>query len=503
MAGVLSLAACAPEYGPGQIGSGDDLELCVGEVEVPDPALRALLVELLPQPPGPGDCCEAHDDAGCANDEVQACVCEGVPACCDGPWTQACVDAVQGQGCAQCLAEGEEPPKVVLAEALRDLAGLRAPSLGIVDLTGLECAQNLRTVGLSGNAIVDVTPLLDLPLLTELQLSDNAVKDLRVVGKLSGLDLTPLRSATGMISLEASRNQLTALDGVEGMHVLDRLVAQENAVTTTAPVAGLGLLTVLDLGANEVESLAGVETLMNLRRLSMIDNRIASITAVTGLPELREIDVRRNPVRAIDAVATLPLFGTLQLGHDGVAVDLSPLAGLPVFRRLVYQGGRVDQLDVVATLPALESLELQDTAVSAAAVAGIAGATGLQSLFLDRSGVADLSSLAPLTQLERLRCEDCAVQSIAVFANWPSLVEVKLAGNPLQSLAGTETLEFLDDLDVARSAIDDLGPLVENETFRSADAVDARETGLSTDDCGAIAAIVARKAVVEHDVACP
>ncbi len=551
---LAAVGACqGGDLPPGSIGDGDDLELCVGEVEVPDEALRGLLEAILPQPEPPED------------------------------------------------AE-EEPPKVILAEELRKLPGLRAPALGIVDLRGLECAQSLQSLGLSGNAISDLEPLRNLPLLEELQLSGNAVTDLSVLGELTSLrilvldgngiedvsplatltsleyldvganaiadvsslstltaltgivlqknmlrsidalapmkalfsvdlsdneisdlgplaehealhfadlegnaieSLAPLRAATQMVSIEASRNALLDLEGIEGMRALNRLVAQENAVTSTAPVDGLALLTVLDLGGNQVTSLAGVQSLVSLRRLALANNDVDDLSAVTGLPEMREIDVRNNPVTDFGPVGTLPLLGALIVGGTDVALDLSPLAGRSVFRRLSFEKGRADSLAFLADLPSIEAVELDDTALSAQAVDDLGLAPTLQTVKISRTGAADLSGLAPLLLLEVLQAEDNAIASIAVLANFPGLVQAKLAGNPLGSLAGVETLEILTDLDVSRTTIADLDPVAANETFRTDDIVDARETNLGPDDCSAIAVIEERLAVVVHDASCP
>jgi hypothetical protein len=136
---LVGLTACTSGTpGPGQIGDAADAELCVGLVDVPDPALRELLLEVVEQPPPPEDMMEGD----------------------------------------------EEPERVILAENLRKLRGLSAYDLGIADLRGLECAQGLISLGLSDNAITDVGPLENLTGLEQLELSNNALTDLRDLGEL-------------------------------------------------------------------------------------------------------------------------------------------------------------------------------------------------------------------------------------------------------------------------------------------------------------------------------
>lgn len=562
-AGLVAVAlaglgsACAPGTpGPGFLGDPDDIELCQGEIEVPDPALRELLLAVVPQPPPPDD---APDDA-------------------------------------------PDPEPVIMAEQLRTLRGLNAPGRGIADLRGLECAQGLLSLGLADNDISDVTPLLDLTGLRQLELADNDIADVSALGRLhrltrlslprngirdlgplaglpelealdlaenevesvaplagasklavlvlsknlvtdlgplAGLEalvgleiddnqvasleplrgleglrfvdldgnlltsLEPLADAVGMQELEASRNQLESLAGVERMREITRIVAQENAITTTAPVRELAQLSVLDLGDNALVSVEGVEGLANLQRLLLPLNEVTDLGPIRGLPELRDLDVRYNVgLTDLDVVGTLPLLGSLAAGGYEQAQDLSGLAGREVLRSLTYVEARVVDLAFFAALPGLESVTFSGTPLSAADLADIAQAATLQALVLDQTGIDDLSPLAPLTLVETLSAKDCALTRVETLAGWVSLRTARISGNPLQSLAGVELHELLSELDVSRSPLADLAPLVANETFRRGDRIIAEETGLDAGDCADVATLRAREAVVQTDLDC-
>lgn len=92
--------ACVCDIAPGCCDEGWD-EVCAGLVEF-------LGCGVCEPPPPPAACCEAHDEPGCDEPEVEACVCEGAPECCEGPWTDACAEAVELLGCGVCGGmEGE------------------------------------------------------------------------------------------------------------------------------------------------------------------------------------------------------------------------------------------------------------------------------------------------------------------------------------------------------------------------------------------------------------
>lgn len=55
----------------------------------------------------PGDCCESHpDETGCENAGVETCVCEMDAGCCDLTWDDACVVGVVIYGCGECEGIG-------------------------------------------------------------------------------------------------------------------------------------------------------------------------------------------------------------------------------------------------------------------------------------------------------------------------------------------------------------------------------------------------------------
>lgn len=51
---------------------------------------------------GADDCCTAHDGPGCADETIEACVCEQDDLCCSSSWDDVCVSEVASFGCGTC-----------------------------------------------------------------------------------------------------------------------------------------------------------------------------------------------------------------------------------------------------------------------------------------------------------------------------------------------------------------------------------------------------------------
>ena len=49
-------------------------------------------------------CCEVQTQPGCAQANVQQCVCDRVASCCQSAWDVVCVQLIDALGCASCKA---------------------------------------------------------------------------------------------------------------------------------------------------------------------------------------------------------------------------------------------------------------------------------------------------------------------------------------------------------------------------------------------------------------
>jgi hypothetical protein len=56
-----------------------------------------------PEPPAPDHCCVASEGPGCLDAEIEACVCAQDPYCCAYTWDDVCVGYVDAFGCGTCV----------------------------------------------------------------------------------------------------------------------------------------------------------------------------------------------------------------------------------------------------------------------------------------------------------------------------------------------------------------------------------------------------------------
>ena len=213
---------------------------------------------------------------------------------CKSLWIQLLLLSVVGMFVynAFVYAENEEEwmPDPALREAVREklkipadvpltqahvqehLTGLHVSDKGIVNLTGLEHATDLQSLGLVRNKIQDLSPLSGLTALGYLNLGNNQISDLR-------------------------------------------------------PLAALTRLEFLHLWSNQIKDISPLAGLENLKNLNLNGNQIADISALAGLENLENLDIKRNDPRVL---TTLPVSKLPQFGYD----ETCDLAGVPISERI-------------------------------------------------------------------------------------------------------------------------------------------------------------------------
>lgn len=182
----------------------------------------------------------------------------------------------------------------------------------ITDLTGLECATNVRDLRLNHHAISDLSPITDLWELQFLRVSDNNISDLSPI-------VRPRAD-------QAQRREMRFLN------------VSDNNISEVPPLALPTLLT-LQLSGNPIgENLGGIQNLPVLRQLELND---------TGLRDLQLLAKR---------LAEMPNFRRLYVNNNQIT-DISPLSDLTL-QFLYIHGNQIRDLSPLRNFRNLSNLRL-------------------------------------------------------------------------------------------------------------------------------------------------
>ncbi|MCA9634702.1 MAG: hypothetical protein KC420_01565 [Myxococcales bacterium] len=266
-----------------------------------------------------------------------------------------------------------------LAAVARDDSDLVFVGAAITDLSQLALFK-VHSVDLRENGIVDVSGLAEGDLgIRALNLADNAIASLPplthglgvVSLDLSGNELTALSSRWWVSqSLNLARNQISDLSGLAGVSV-HNLDLSDNALTDLDVFFEVAYFISdlhLDLSGNQLVDASGLAAIStSIWSLDLSDNALAALPAMPNA-SVEELDLSGNPLTSIGAVE---------------ATDI----------RCV--GCAITSVAAIAdALASAVALDLSGNPL--ASLDGIAGASALERLTLDEIGTGDLSALAPL-----------------------------------------------------------------------------------------------------------
>ena len=242
-------------------------------------------------------------------------------------------------------ALGKRPNAPITIEDMKRLTHLTAVGREIRDLTGLQFATSLSSLRLGhwgkvGNQVSDLAPIAGLTELRHLILNDNLISDLSPIAGLTNLeslvlefnDVSDLSPIAGLINLEHidfNANDVSDLSPIARLVNLRRIRTWGNPFSDLSPLARLTKLERLDIcGARLSEAdLAPLAGLTGLKELYLAANGISDISSLAELAGLERLDVRDNHISNISPLAGLTNLKWLGVDDNDIS-NFSPLDGL-------------------------------------------------------------------------------------------------------------------------------------------------------------------------------
>ena len=184
------------------------------------------------------------------------------------------------------VIEKRDTDKPLTETDLVNLSTIQGVGLGITNLAGLEQCQNLASLDLSKNKIIDLGPLKTLTKIQSLNLADNQIED-----------LSPLAEINALQYLELSRNRVKHVQTLRSLTNLASLYLSHNQISDISPVVKLPRLASLYLDHNQIQAIPAINGLTGLFTLSFNDNAIGDLSPLAGLPGLYTLMLENNKIR--------------------------------------------------------------------------------------------------------------------------------------------------------------------------------------------------------------
>ncbi len=263
-----------------------------------------------------------------------------------------------------------KPQGALTPEDARLVTELDGSNANIGSLSGIEClplehvylnrnhvsdlaplaalAAHLTTVDLSGNPLLDLSPLEKLDHLVRLELNDVPrvlhAKDLGTLVRLPTLTVLNLRGDT-----------VDTVGPLQQIPTLRTINLFETKLSSPESLSTLKQLRILELSA-ALHDLTPIQGLTGLTYLGLEANGLSDISALKGLTRLSTIDLSENELTDITVLAGMPLLEDVSL-NDNHLVDLTPLGALPNLNQVQLDKNAITSLTPLADNPGLDVLD--------------------------------------------------------------------------------------------------------------------------------------------------
>jgi len=323
------------------------------------------------------------------------------------------------------------------------LVSLDARNRGIIDLTGVEYARNLKFLDLRENQIVDVSPISGLVDLTDLYLNSNKIGDISPLSGLTNLaalflrynqisDITPLSPLINLRTLYLYDNQVSDVSGLSALRNLTELELGKNEISGIAPLSGLVDLTYLLLWENQISEIGPLSGLVSIEELFLGGNQISDISPLSGLADLSRLHLSNNQINEISSLATLTSLRELDLLGNQIG-NLAPLSELTNLTALVLSNNQISELDPLAGLINLDGLHLGSNQITD--IGPISGLSNLVSLLVDRNQITDISPVSGLVNITYLSTGYNQISDISPISGLADLEQLNLEANRISDIS--------------------------------------------------------------------
>ena len=298
----------------------------------------------------------------------------------------------------------------ITAEDMEGLTFLsKIEGQGIRDLTGLQFATNLSSIRIDGSKVSDLSPIAGLTQLKRIDIDftdpPSIIHDAKQLSRLVNLtflalhgveDLTPLAGLPKLEQLFVSHPNIRDLSPLAGLINLElihlELIHMSGAlISDLSPLAGLTKLEHVYLPGGDISDLTPLAGLTELEELHLHHNSISDISPIAGLTNLKRLDLSRIDILSdISPLATLSNLEWLSL-RDNNNSDISALARLTNLTWMDLAGNEISDVSPLATLSNLELLSLPNNNISD--ISALARLTNLTWLNVSQNEISDLSPL--------------------------------------------------------------------------------------------------------------
>ena len=245
--------------------------------------------------------------------------------------------------------------------ALPRLKKLSLQGCNLTNIQSLEKATGITVLDLSNNAIRDIRSIGSMKELTELYLQHNAITDISPLSGNAALSkvnlshnniatLASLSKLTALTWLDANTNALTELGEIGKLTSLSYLSVASNQLKSVSQLSACTALVELDISSNALTDIASLSALVNMQQFNFSHNEIKSLPAWSKSCALVMIDGSYNKISSLENLGGLKHLNVVNMDYNENIKSIAPLAKCPMLLEVNVYGTKVTDVKALTSL---------------------------------------------------------------------------------------------------------------------------------------------------------
>jgi internalin A len=143
--------------------------------------------------------------------------------------------------------------------------------------------------------------------------------------------------------LKLDRNQLTRIEYLQNLTILESLSIEKNQLTKIENLDGLVKLKVLNLTENQLTKIENLEHLVELSRLELRHNLIKELAGVSAIKNLEILGVSNNQLTSLEGIEQLKNLSILYASYNQIK-EIDPLQNLKGLNRIILTSNQITSI---------------------------------------------------------------------------------------------------------------------------------------------------------------
>jgi Leucine-rich repeat (LRR) protein len=327
-----------------------------------------------------------------------------------------------------------------------------------VDLSGIQCFQNLTSLTLIGRSFKDLSPIRALSNIQSIELRNTSVVSIdsfQSLSKINNLVISETKTLqnvegvgemTKLTTLDLSNNGLVNIGELNALVNLEHLYLDHNEIVYFPSINNLVRLRTLDISHNNIielgEDLSG---LSNLVELQASNNQICDISTLDDLTSIQVLDLSFNNLGCggagvspdFDSLESATNLRVLKLNDNNLS-SIEDLRGRSLPLEVLYlHNNEISDLTPIADYMSIQELSLYNNSI--ALIDDLSGMVELTAIDLSDNNITDFSPLRLIEGLRNINLSGNAIVAIPDLSDaWPDLEVLDLHSNLLMDVSGVE-----------------------------------------------------------------